>query len=225
MKNDFAKFTTEYLDWIHSHLTEDFPTVRVHNFVDLSFLLTKLTEIHPIGDNVLLGVPCDYGWTYGAYMLYFLPIADRGDQPSPCYLPQYGEQTEKDEQKDFMKHFTLSHIPMAYWQLCLLIDSWRFLPLWQHACYSTIHYIMTPKDLEMVENRDPKVGKKVRSLRFDVTPRVVLDDAGAEVTYYVWSEWGGLIQSTKRFENKNGFVKEIDWKKKTLIKFDCGILF
>ena len=123
------------------------------------------------------------------------------------------------------------------WELFLLNESFRFMPLFWHAGYARCTFIFERTDLERL------VSKPIRHWngkeRVDITADVAayLDDESllpsvtmlseneALVRYTYWNSWSGLVRAEMKISKENGTTTFTDINYKTLVEYHCGIIF
>ncbi len=131
--------------------------------------------------------------------------------------------------ENFIRRVRVPHSIEGYWQLFLLNSASYVLPKFWHACYDCRDYIFSYEDLKSIEGWSRKpigLNPAVLFATYDILPSVELTEYGAIVNYCYWTNWGGLIRETVRFEASCGKVSRQEVaRKRTLFYYDCGILF
>lgn len=123
------------------------------------------------------------------------------------------------------------------WELFLLNESCRFLPLFWHAGYARCTFIFERADLERLVSKP--IGHWNGMERVDITADVAayLDDESllpsvtmlseneALVRYTYWNSWRGLVRAEMKISKENGTTTFTDINRETLVKYHCGIMF
>lgn len=130
----------------------------------------------------------------------------------------------------------------AVWEMFLLSEITRHLPLFWHAGYLDVRYILSKTDLNIIqrehhgvisitnvagfhslrESRKMEVCKNID----EFLPLVVLvSPEEAIITLTEWSEWGGLSRRIIRVKKTRQGLKFLKPKVKVLVKYNCGICF
>lgn len=130
----------------------------------------------------------------------------------------------------------------AVWEMFLLSEITRHLPLFWHAGYMMVRYILCTKDLKDLQGmhcgligvdnvqgfHSPRDARKMAAIK-DVTsllPTVaLLSEKEAIISLTEWSEWGGLSRRIIRVKKTKQGLRFLKPKIKVLVKYDCGICF
>ena len=130
----------------------------------------------------------------------------------------------------------------AVWEMFLLSEITRHLPLYWHAGYASIRYILCEKDLKDLQEKHTGVSsitnlqgfsslreaKKMAAYKdvSDMLPVVELvSDSEAIISLTEWSEWEGLSKRTIRVKKTRKGLRFLKPKVKHLVKYCCGICF
>ncbi len=124
----------------------------------------------------------------------------------------------------------------SVWELFLLSISWKYLPLYWHACYASVTYIFDMSDLEqLVSSRILHYDYRKRE-QIDITSDVaayigdesllpeitLLSDSVAQLRYSYWGRWRGLVRVMIRIAKENGTTTFTHISDETLVEYDCG---
>lgn len=130
----------------------------------------------------------------------------------------------------------------AVWEMFLLSEITRHLPLFWHAKYAEVRYILCTKDLKDLQGMhcgligidnvqgffSPREARKMASIK-DVSsllPTVaLLSDKEAIISLVEWSEWGGLSRRIIRVKKGKQGLRFLKPKVQNIIKYSCGICF
>lgn len=130
----------------------------------------------------------------------------------------------------------------AVWEMFLLSEITRHLPLYWHAGYASVRYILCKKDLKDLQAKHAGVSsitnlqgfsslREARKMESytdvsELLPNVTLvSDSEAVICLTEWCEWGGLSQRTIRVKKARNGLRFLKPKVKYLVKYDCGICF
>ncbi len=133
--------------------------------------------------------------------------------------------------KSIFEFFRFEDSCSGAWQAFLLHQMWHYLPLWWHANYESRHYHYSQEDAPIFTNPLPSFGKKVEMIspdfsQFDLIPGVYHSDEKYYISSCFWTSFGGLIREYAELTFKEGMLKGFFvFDEKTLVEYDCGILF
>lgn len=130
----------------------------------------------------------------------------------------------------------------AVWEMFLLSEITRHLPLYWHAGYASIRYILCMRDLKDLQEKHAGVSSITNLQGFsslrearkmaaytdvtDMLPIVeLLSDSEAIIRLTEWSEWEGLSKRTIRVKMTRKGLRFLKPKVKYLVKYCCGICF
>ena len=148
-----------------------------------------------------------------------------GDWSKPFVLMPDGKRSES-----IFEFFRFEDSSMGVWQAFLLHQMWHYLPLWWHANYDRRHYHYSQEDAPVFDRPLPYFQKKVIIYpdfsRFDLSPEVYHEGGDYYVSSCFWSSFGGLIREYAKLTFKEGMLDGFFvFDEKTLVEYDCGILF
>lgn len=123
----------------------------------------------------------------------------------------------------------------SVWELFLLHDAWRHMPLWWHAGYARREYIFERADLERKVSRQiiddwthQDITQEVAAYINDdsILPKVTMQSGNeADITICYWNGWRGLVKEVIRVKRENGTTTFTDVLDKTLVAYDCGLRY
>ena len=146
-------------------------------------------------------------------------------------------RTSRELIPSIFKYVVYALSEQSAWELFLLYEARWKMPLHWHAGYAHCTYIFERADLKKL------VSKPIRHWngkeRVDITADVAayLDDDSllpcvtmlseneALVRYSYWNEWRGLVSAEMKITKGNGVTTFTDAARKTLVEYDCGIMF
>ena len=123
------------------------------------------------------------------------------------------------------------------WELFLLNESFRFMPLFWHAGYARCTFIFERTDLERLVSKPIRHwnGKERVDITADVAaylddesllPKVtMLSENEALVRYTYWNSWRGLVRAEMKITKENGTTTFTDINRETLVEYHCGLIF
>lgn len=117
------------------------------------------------------------------------------------------------------------------WDAYFLSRVWHILPLWWHANYNRRTYLYSKEDadtIQLLKGREEELLKLQSAIKKLVTEPEVIEAANGK--YFVrccyWTNFGGLIKETiEVLISAEGKVYFKDIQQKTLLQYDCGIMF
>lgn len=118
--------------------------------------------------------------------------------------------------------------PQGVWEWTLIKDLWVNLPLWWHANYSKIDYILDLNDYSRIV---PKMPPPFEITGLSQDPSILptgkyKDDNHIEVSFCIWNAWSGLSRITYlATRNTDGSISLSQTGDELLIKYDCGIRY
>lgn len=138
--------------------------------------------------------------------------------------------------KGFWKLIKAENSFMGAWQVFLFENLWTYLPLFQHSNYEKRHYLYTKEDFVKYMTKEG-LDKELGITSFDdisvglgVVEKpsyelVNFDDCYGFRAFY-WSRHKGLVNHTEYifFTDDNIHIMRISGEK-TVIKYDCGIMY
>lgn len=124
---------------------------------------------------------------------------------------------------DIWKYIKVEDSYMGAWQAFLLQGLWNFLP----GRRAKSSYIYSINDFERIKAAKCNLLPKFNSItRSDVAPKIVKKDDKYYVSCCFFTGWGGLIREVVVITIHNHKVDNIsEFWYKTLIHYDCGIMF
>jgi hypothetical protein len=164
-----------------------------------------------------------------------------------CRQTNFGDESELYvRDSEGKKHAAIFHYlgvedtPMGAWQAYLLHQLWHCLPLWWHSNYARRAYVCSKEDLAATT-----LGKAKRSWRtkymmrrqgsnyrsrdidaLDLAPEILFWNGRYYVSCCYWSEFGGLIREYAELILSDGRMEKfLVFAKKTLFKYDCGVIY
>jgi|GEM_PF-6657461 hypothetical protein len=168
-------------------------------------------------------------------------VPDGIDDDDKCLMP--------------LDHFSMKESPEGYWEVFLLSEMWRFLPLFWHAGYSRRTFILDADELlkiapvpeeavarcrrgELLSDnpfQERAYGfrhdydiQKIVSLSGDanVLPRMTGNGSGFDISYHFWTEWGGLVREEVSVSRTGqGRIRIGHVKADNIASYECGIFF
>ena len=123
------------------------------------------------------------------------------------------------------------------WELFLLNESCRFLPLFWHAGYARCTFIFERADLERLVSKPIRHWNRKGMMDITADVAAYLDDESllpsvtmlseneALVRYTYWNSWRGLVRAEMKISKENGTTTFTDINRETLVKYHCGIMF
>jgi len=179
------------------------------------------------------------------------PYARRND--TAFNLKEIGEASEMFFfEEEWMRQYGMFPIRemVAYefneesvWEMFLIDEMYRFLPLYWHAGYSAVKYVLSPKDIHnLIEDHSPKGDgnrgifpinseEKIQTLLSmesyqPLLPSVrLLSEKDAELSLCVWNEWSGLDHLTYPAHDTGKGIIFDEPQGQNLFKYSCGICF
>ena len=141
-----------------------------------------------------------------------------------CKLHVMGDGVNDD---NVWKYITVEDSHMGAWQVYLLQTLWYSLPLYGHGARARRSYIYSINDFERIKASQSHLSQKFDSIKLsDVVPRIVKRDAKYYASCCLFTKWGGLIRELAEITIRDNKVENISIIfYKTLIKYDCGIMF
>ena len=113
------------------------------------------------------------------------------------------------------------------WNAYILYNLWHVLPMFWHALYARRFYLFEPEFTEYIEflnEEDTEPIRKALKLHF-VSPDVVEAKGKYYVSCCYFTNFGGLIQETIEISIVNGKASFHEIERKTLVEYQCGIMF
>ena len=123
------------------------------------------------------------------------------------------------------------------WELFLLHESFRFMPLHWHAGYARRTFIFERTDLKKLASKQRWYLNREEQTRVDsgiaaylddesVLPKVtMLSENEALVRYTYWNDWSGLVRAEMKITQENGTTTFSDVDRTTLVEYHCGIIY
>jgi hypothetical protein len=179
--------------------------------------------------SVQPGYALDYVYHYdgmGGYpILYAYPV-DQTPYATEADLTAAGETA------NYLDHIQTNDTPESYFQFVLLaLKGEQFYLNW-HANYNDTQVVCDnadAKDIVAMLNGDfgyrmPLVSRLRAYLLGNVTPSVIIGEQTVEVRFVTFTRWGGFYLTT--YTISRSFPHTIqDVQEKSLIPYDCGIMF
>ena len=138
----------------------------------------------------LTGLRIDYGW----HLERSLAKMDCGlGDTSWVYAVNENGEEDKD-QMHFLKRFRIVNDD-GFWQMYLLYNAERVMPVWWHGLYVVRGYVFTLSDIRLIENMEDS-DKETFSKKKLLLPKVnvIKNSANIKVTY--WSDHDGFCRET-----------------------------
>jgi hypothetical protein len=182
---------------------------------------------------------------------YILDYVYGGDRPTiyarqedePQYLTwaEYSDAVGKDaswftEQLRYLDHIQVDGTEEGFFEFVVLRLMGEQFYLQGHAFYNDDTVVCDPTGVEAVlkaaERSLPFLEEEeavpadvwVEALELDLKPRIALRDDVAVVRVVVFTKWGGFREET--YTISQDFPHTIlDYETKTLVPYDCGIMF
>ena len=117
----------------------------------------------------------------------------------------------------------------SIWELFLLHEAWRYMPLCWHAGYARTDYIFEWADLERMVSRkiidhrtNQDITQKVAAYINDdsVLPKVTMQsDHEADITICYWNNWRGLAKEIIRIKRAYGTTTLEVINEETLVEY------
>lgn len=149
---------------------------------------------------------------------------------------------------NYFNHIRLKNISVAScWQWILFYKMINILPYYWHSAYKMSHLVMTDNDFQKIVERisfvPDSVYEKLEEIEdgtiseteyykiknTEIKPvRVNVDESNrkAEVVFYSWNDWTGLTEEFFSLKiNEDNVVKIEEVNSKTIIDYDCGLIF
>ena len=125
------------------------------------------------------------------------------------------------------------------WELFLLYESFRFMPLHWHAGYARCTYIFDRADREKLASAKKTSWSRKEQKRVDITAELIayfddesllpsvtmLSENEALVRYSYWNDWAGLVRAEMKITKENGTTTFCDVDRERLVEYDIGIVF
>ena len=124
--------------------------------------------------------------------------------------------------KNMWQFIEVPFTPDGLWQAFLLDEMWRWLPLYWHANYAKVTYILDMDDLRYHTCRDRSLSK-----RTDLLPHITINakNSTAIIHYTYWSEWQGLVAAKLHVSQENRVLEWGHREQEVLIPYVCGIVY
>lgn len=113
------------------------------------------------------------------------------------------------------------------WNAYILYNLWHVLPLFWHALYNRRFYLFEPEFTQFIDclkKEDTESIRKAMKLHF-ISPNVVEAKGKYYVSCCYFTNFGGLIQETFELSIVNGKASFHEIERKTLVEYQCGIMF
>ena len=148
-----------------------------------------------------------------------------GDWSKPFIQEPDGKKSES-----IFEFLRFENSCVGAWHAFLLHQMWHYLPLWWHANYDHRHYHYSPEDEPVFKDPLPIFTKKEMIYpdfsQFDLSPEIRAHEGKYYISCCYWTSFGGLIREYVEFTLNEGRMEGFfPFDEKTLIKYDCGILF
>ena len=119
---------------------------------------------------------------------------------------------------------------MGGWQAFLLHQLWHYLPLWWHGNYEKRRYLYSAEDEPPFEKPLPYFAKKVwispDFSQLDLAPEIRSHEGKYYISACFWTSFGGLIREYISLTlNEGRMTSFFPFYSKTLVEYDCGIVF
>ena len=127
----------------------------------------------------------------------------------------------------------LDGTPESAWELVLLKEaSKQFFLAWhagygEHRIVSDVRRFDDEANIAFVGERAwREIGEsgRIRMMKNDFTPTVVLEGNQATVTYYVFSAFGGLLKLTDHVDMVSGKILG-ETNVEQIVKYECGVRY
>ena len=138
----------------------------------------------------LTGLRIDYGWQLERSLAKM--DCGLGDTSWIYAVNESGE--EDKDQMHFLKRFRILNDD-GFWQMYLLYNAERVMPVWWHGHYVVRGYVFTLSDIRLIENMEDS-DKETFSKKKLLLPKVnvMKNSANIKVTY--WSDHDGFCRET-----------------------------
>lgn len=211
-------------------------TIRQEGDFDVNAYFEILTHL-TVEPGYVLDYVYDYTGMGGRPVIYARPA----DRPAFASYEEYAtalESTEAgsqsvDHSNDYLLHVRVDDTAEGYFELAMLrIMGDQFYLMW-HAGYNDTTIVC---DKESLEKAFSAVGAsftgvtvpgnvRKQAAKVDLRPTArLLDDGTATVRFITFSKWAGLVEI--RYMVSRDFPHaEIAWDSRTLVEYDCGVMF
>ena len=220
LKNEYAKVGRTFLKTI-DRLVKDTETK------DKRALFKTLNQIHLI-DDFSLGLYVANEIGLGDESWFYAYPSRMDTLPNMAMMEILASMRVT---KRLYKFLRVNPSAMGAWQIYLLDKAPTVMPVFWHGGYSCCTYIFSLAALNKVKSGRGVDGKK-RSLDFshlteeDILPAVSFENGKAVVSCCHWNDWSGLMRETCVIQFKDDKVVSVSaGRRKTLVKYDCGICF
>ena len=116
----------------------------------------------------------------------------------------------------------------SYIQIIIFMELGDKFFLYEHALYNKIDLILSIKDFNDIFKEynfilEPNEREKLSNINFN--PNVeFLDEDEVKVSYYTFTEFGGLIEKQKIFTNESKLVLKLEFEKH-ILNFNSGVMY
>lgn len=121
---------------------------------------------------------------------------------------------------------------VGIWQAVLLHKTKTFFPKGWHANYMESIYVYSMDDMLQIikQHKRNSYGFNHEKLatylnRGYIMPSVEIDGNRAIASYYYWNDWSGFCKRIIPIEKQGHSIKFGEFKRETLVKYDCGIMY
>lgn len=130
----------------------------------------------------------------------------------------------------------------AVWEMFLLSEITRHLPLFWHAGYMEVRYILSAKDLKDLQGlhcgligidnvqgfhslKEARKMEAIKEVSSHLPSVALLSEKEAVISLTEWSEWGGLSHRIIRVKRTKKGLRFQKPHIKPIVKYNCGICF
>ncbi|MDO4191059.1 MAG: hypothetical protein Q4D14_05175 [Bacteroidales bacterium] len=135
------------------------------------------------------------------------------------------EQPEqKTHELSIQQDIIIDNTTASIWQIYMLHNLWRLLPLFWHANYSAREYLFSKQTWE-------KIAKEINEncgnfTNDDLCPYILNNGNTFYITACFWSDFDGLVRDICAIKTKGNRIEQIlDVDERVMHKYWCGILF
>lgn len=124
-------------------------------------------------------------------------------------------------------HISVECSKEGAWNAYILYNLWHVLPMFWHALYDRRYYLFEAEYTQFVDFLNKEDTEPIRQAMKPLftSPDVVETNGKFYVSCCYFTNFGGLIQETIEITIANGKASFHEIERKTLLEYQCGIMF